>query len=517
MGEVQRVEPSALTSQAAEMMGQYWSTPADPAAPPDALPSSNSAVANLNANAETLRGYQEWAEAENTRIAEMLEIAAKAYTDVDNAYGKALEDPERQAAVEAIPIPAPSTQLPTLPAAPPSPQLLEAGGYSDVLKTQSDLLSGDQAATLKASMLQWGLASKRVADNAPRPPSGDWEGRAAEAAYERMSQFGSWLQQLSESWNDLAEAASKIISAHEKAKSEHTPIASEYALLEAQMQALASQISIGNAIEMQQAIELIRKRMEELQQQSDDVRKEYADGATFSPVKPADPPGVSGGGGPTEVGGGSQASETGGGGGQSGGDSGAMAEKMGSSLGGPTTASGQQSRQGQGQGAGGGSSAGGGSPSGGSGGGAPGGGMPTGAPSTGMPKLPSEPSLRPAAAAGGGSGGGSGSGGGGGGGGGMPATPMSAAVSAETVAPPAAAGPSTAGAAPAASGTSGAMGGMGGMAPMHGAGQQGGGKEKRRDPNLAPDEELYVEDRAWTEGVIGHRRRREVSEGKDAT
>jgi hypothetical protein len=57
-------------------------------------------------------------------------------------------------------------------------------------------------------------------------------------------------------------------------------------------------------------------------------------------------------------------------------------------------------------------------------------------------------------------------------------------------------------------------GGMGGMAPMHGA--QGGqqGKEKRRDPRLAPDEDLYVEDRPWTEGVVGNRRRKDVQDGR---
>jgi hypothetical protein len=55
----------------------------------------------------------------------------------------------------------------------------------------------------------------------------------------------------------------------------------------------------------------------------------------------------------------------------------------------------------------------------------------------------------------------------------------------------------------------------GGMAPMHSAGQGQQGKEKRRDPKLSPDEELYVEDRPWTEGVIGNRRRREVQDTRD--
>jgi hypothetical protein len=90
-------------------------------------------------------------------------------------------------------------------------------------------------------------------------------------------------------------------------------------------------------------------------------------------------------------------------------------------------------------------------------------------------------------------------------------------VSAETVGPApathaASASPGGATGGAAAGGT--AMGG--GMAPMHGAGHQNQGKEKRRNPNLSPDEDLYTEDREWTEGVIGLRRRRDVQDGKES-
>ena len=54
------------------------------------------------------------------------------------------------------------------------------------------------------------------------------------------------------------------------------------------------------------------------------------------------------------------------------------------------------------------------------------------------------------------------------------------------------------------------MGGMG-----HGAGGREGGKEKKRNANLSPDEVLYKEDRAFTDGVIGHRRRTKIDDKKD--
>ena len=56
------------------------------------------------------------------------------------------------------------------------------------------------------------------------------------------------------------------------------------------------------------------------------------------------------------------------------------------------------------------------------------------------------------------------------------------------------------------------------MAPMHGARVRRQGKEKRRNPGLAPDEDLYTEDRPWTEAVLGQSPRvKDVQDGKDAS
>jgi hypothetical protein len=143
-------------------------------------------------------------------------------------------------------------------------------------------------------------------------------------------------------------------------------------------------------------------------------------------------------------------------------------------------------------------------------------------PSTGVPPLPdefkdalagasglpgSEPSLKPASV---------GAGGGGGiPGGGIPSMPMQPGVGAESVAP---AGPGgrglpggglPGGGLPGAGGATG--GPMGGMAPMSGAGAGGqGNKEGKRGPEA--DQSLYEEDRAWTEAVIGNRRRKDAPE-----
>ena len=50
-------------------------------------------------------------------------------------------------------------------------------------------------------------------------------------------------------------------------------------------------------------------------------------------------------------------------------------------------------------------------------------------------------------------------------------------------------------------------------APGAGAGQGGDGKGKRVQ---GTEESLYSEERPWTEGVIGNRRRKDVSDSKDS-
>lgn len=58
---------------------------------------------------------------------------------------------------------------------------------------------------------------------------------------------------------------------------------------------------------------------------------------------------------------------------------------------------------------------------------------------------------------------------------------------------------------------------MGGGVGVPPGGQAQSGKEKRRTPSLSPDESLYVEDREYTEEVIGARKRRTIQDPKAST
>lgn len=511
MGSGLGVVTAELNGLATGMESGPWFSPSVDVVAPDELEVARNAAANLNENARLLEQYQKWAEAENRRTAEMLRFAAKAYEDVDKRYADRMDDPGRQAEIEAIAVPVPSTPMPPLPEGPPAVQPLSAGDYSDVNRTQQLLSAGDHGASLDVAEVHWAMAATSVEAHAAPQKVTSWEGDAADGARDRMNKFSDWLQDLSAAWQRLSQAAVRVQASHTSALAEHTNIYTRYQFLEARLQELAAQITVDNAIDTQNEMARIQKEMEDLQRRSDEVRQEYANNAAFDSVQVDRPPFASSAGSHAPGGG-----DAGGdGGGQPTEDPTAMADKMAQSLGQPTGAgapSGGGAPFGGGAPSGGGVPSGGGAPSGGSGsGGGTSGGAPGGAPSTGTPKLPTEPSLRPAASGGGGSGGGAA----GGSGGGMPSSPMSPAVTAETVAP----GPTVpagAGAAPGSSTGGSSVGGMGaGMAPMgHGAGGLQG-KEKHRDPRLAPDEDLYTEDRPWTEAVVGNRRRREVQDGAD--
>ncbi len=100
------------------------------------------------------------------------------------------------------------------------------------------------------------------------------------------------------------------------------------------------------------------------------------------------------------------------------------------------------------------------------------------------------------------------------GGGAAPAMPL--APAADGAADPSSVRPAAAGDAGAAgrggAAAGGAMGGGGGGMPMGGHGQGAGGSKTKGSQQ--DDEALYTEDRAWTEAVIGNRRRQDSKEGK---
>ena len=519
-GEELQVDPRDLHGKAAQIDALSW--PSQAAQPPlisaDALVIASVAVTNLQVNADGLWARQAYGQKEGERLAQTLRNVGDAYAQIDQMSGEdigatvggpAPTGPGATVYPKPVDIPAsPSPEAMPIPKG----QLASDQGFMDVSAAEVALDSGDDGESLRAAAAMWRANGRSLATSAEafEVNSLDWEGEAADAAYGKFNAYRDWLISLAESWKNLADEADRIASEHDKARAAHQPIAEEYKQLEEQ--------TMGKPLTPQVMANL--ERMAELQASSEEIRTSYAAGATTRQVEPDDPPSPVVSGTPVTADDHRRARRpapnaadarqagAGAGGGQPGGAGQAPPEGMPQEAPVSPMSAAEQAGQAASQGA----SQGGGSPGGGQGGsqgGAPSGGAPSGAPpgmpglGKGDPKLPTDPSLRPAAAGGGGSGGGAG-------GGGMPSSPLQPAVGAETVAPTpvTATGASTT----AAGGTSGggamAGGGMGGMAPMMGGARGGESGDKKRNPQLSEDEEIYTEERPHTEPVIGHRPRR---------
>lgn len=482
----------------------------------DALPNTQAAVDNLNANAETLARYQTMADQQNQKLNEMLRITAGEYRKVDEKYADKINTEARAGEVDAIAIPEPGTQVSPVPdLAPFTP--VTSGGYSDVEQTQQALLDGDHGASLQAAAAQWTAAAAATRSNDTGGFPTNWEGEAADAAMTQLNDYAIWLGELAAAWDELAAAAEQVLAAHIATMANHSVIYSQYMILKAQLAELAAHPA-GQGVAMAE----VQRQLMQLQERSDDLREDYAGHSNFSPARVPDPGYAEKAG--KGIGPGGPGSQGGSGGGSGGGspaggapDAGQQpvspqsASPMGGQPQGNPTGAGSPS-SGKGSSSGGGSpSPGAGSPSGGGkpGGGVPGGGLPGGGgiPETGLPDVGlDDPRVSPA-------GGGSGGGAGGGAGGGKPSVPLQPNVGPETVAPGTGGGGARGGGSGAipASAMGAGMGGIGGgMGGMGHGGQQG--REKRRDPRFAPDEDVYVEDRAYTEPVIGNRRRKDVQD-----
>ncbi|UXA18243.1 PPE domain-containing protein [Mycobacterium sp. SMC-4] len=516
--EVQ-VEPEDLHRKATQIESLVWtSASAQPElVAPDALIVSSVAVTNLAVNARALWAHQQFGKIEGTRLAQTLHNVADAYAQIDQASaqdiaatidgdGTPLADTTVYPKAVTTPAPPRPPAMPIPKGQPPADQMMFPPD------AQRALDAGDHGASLQAVAQLWRSNAQTLEGSARQFEVNSvlWEGAAADAAYAKFTRYRDWLIGLAESWKRLAGEADRIAQAHRTARQDHHPVADEYQQLHDSV--MGKPLSPYTYSTME--------RMAELQARSESLRNAYArDGQPYQ-ITPEEPPnpvvsGVpvtlqdhrharradprsddsrrgapsAGNGSSSEAGGGAPRPTQHAATSPAGGSPAATQAPEGNSPAGSPSGGAPSS----------------GAPSGATPGGAPGAGSPgSTAPTHPKPEptFPRGPSVQPAAHSGAGAGGG-------GGGAGVPAGPLQPAVSAETVAPTPVVAPSAPAPAQGAGGSGGAAmgGGMGGMAPMmHGA--QGNTGEKKRNPQLSEDEELYTEDRPWTEPVVGNRARR---------
>ena len=282
-GEV-RVDTGDLTARAGQIEGLTWPNQgAQPQLiPPDTLQEANTAILNLDTNAQGLWRFQEYGRLEGLRLAETLKLVADAYDRVDfnamediNNGGEGASPPEAPG-VNKLPEPPPPTKLPL-----PEGQLVDDGLL--VPDVQTNLLAGDQAASLRAAAAMWrqNAASLATAAEGFEVSTVNWEGEAADAAYRKFNDYRSWLTSLSGSWTRLADEADRVAQAHFNTLDKHQPIFDEYMRLQAEF--LASKDDIGRANQ-------IAERMAQLQKDSEEVRWQYAAEGQPNQIEPEDPP-----------------------------------------------------------------------------------------------------------------------------------------------------------------------------------------------------------------------------------
>lgn len=486
----------------------------DPGAP-DSLEITAAALNQLKASSSRLELTFAAADIEARRMASALRAGADAF---DKVVSQSKEEFDKHMHSDgARPSNKVETVVPSgvMDAAPatvnvPYPASAETGGFANWRESAKKIHNGDGTSALKDFSNEWArchswLGTHHVNDfNAP---NGD--GTAADAYTNAMNLLRSWWHDMIPECGRMVQQAENFISAHRDLVSEH-PTLDDVATYE--------KMDPGGLVSVVIALSPVATLgkgalNKYFQERSEAALKKYSDRIAFKEIRPGMPPSIRGlpstpGANPPGVN--PPGTNPPGTSAPPGGATPEVPEMPSVETPSMSPASADPSA---GQGSGG-SPSGGGAPSGGApSGGAPSGGMPSGGlpkGTEGMPEMPGleEPSLKPASAGGGG-------GGMGGGGGGMPAGPLGPAVGAETVAA-SPSGARGAGAGPAGmpggTGAGGMGGGMGGMGGGHGQGGQG--KEKRRNPNLTEDEELYVEDRAYTEAVIGRRARKDVKDGK---
>ncbi len=456
------VDQQEILNRATEVESPMVAAPVDVPASPCGLTAAQNAARQLVLSADNMRAYLDAGAKERRRLATSLRNAAKAYGDVEDEATTAMNNDGASRIEAESPGSAGGDSSAGLN---DTPTVAAAGepDFTDLKTAATKLESGDQGVSFANFADGWNSYNLALQGDLKRFREFDnWDGDAAAACTASLDQQREWILHMAKLSAAMAKQAQYVAQLQVWARRSHPTLADITKLEE-----LSKDPNYKD-----QAIKLYA----EYQAKSEQVLTDYTNKAALEPVNPPKPPAA------VKI------------------DPPPPAQPQGLIPGFLMPPSD-------------------GSPGGGTGapqsapmmpppGGAGGGGMPAGtaaeltaAGREAAAKLPGDLSVKAASL-------------GGGGGGGVPSMPLAPAMGVdgggESVRP-AAAG-DLGGPGQGKPGAGGATGGGGMGMPMGGAGQgQGGSKTKGAQQD---DEALYTEDRAWTEAVIGNRRRQDSKESK---
>ena len=495
MTQTLNVEYDELISRAQELEKPMPPPPADNPRPPCTLPFVNDAATQLALSADSMRLYLAACEREWRRLATSLRNAAKAYEEVDEEAADSITNETNMksggASMVAFCDPDEDWGGWTPPPPPPPPPPVQVP-YYEVRQAATDIESPDQGTGFEEFAKYWDVYQRNLQTTTYRfRPFTNWEGTSATLVEANFAAHRTWIYSVAQSISAMAAQAKTVRSAHLWAITQHP---SSYEVWEADKWYMIYKTDpyYKNNPNTPYYLSNMMQWYADMQAKSEEVLGEYVKrgGLPLPPVYPTpppsayriDPPAPKPNPDDPDNPDNPDVPDP---------DIPGPDDDYNDTPSTPTTPS---------------------TPS-----------VPTtpSTSSTGVPPLGDEfkdalaaatagaggePTLKPASV---------GAGGGGGGipGSGIPSMPLQPSVGAESVAPAGPGGRGMPGAGGGMPGAGGAMGGgpMGGMAPMAGAGAGGqGNKEGKRGPEA--DESLYEEDRAWTEAVIGNRRRKDAPE-----
>ncbi|OSC39275.1 type VII secretion system ESX-1 target EspB [Mycobacterium decipiens] len=451
------VDQQEILNRANEVEAPMADPPSDVPMTPCDLTAAKNAAQQLVLSAENMREYLVAGAKERQRLATSLRNAAKAYGDVDEEAATAL-DSDGEGTVQAESAGAvggdSSAELSE------TPRVATTGepNFMDLKEAARKLETGDQGSSFAHFADGWNSYNLTLQGDVKRFRGFDhWEGDAATACEASFDQQREWILHMAKLSAAMAKQAQYVAQLHVWARREHPTYADIVGL---------EKLYAENPSARDQILPVYA----EYQQRSEKVLTEYNNKAALEPVNPPKPPAA------IKI------------------DPPPPAQEQGlipgflmppaDGSGTPTTGLPATPMV---------------PPTGAGGGGLPAGTAAelTSAGREAAAQLSGDVAVKAASL--------------GGGGGGAPSMPLGPAMGdAESVRPAAAGDIAGAGQGRAPGGA--AMGGGGMGMPMGGAHQgQGGSKTKGSQQD---DEALYTEDRAWTEAVIGNRRRQDSKESK---
>jgi hypothetical protein len=177
------------------------------------------AATQLALNADAMRLYFKTCEREWKILADSLRNAAKAYREVDEGAADAIKNDTSTAGVTSESVTSASVTANAEIWTPPPPTLTFEYPYYEVRQAAQDIEAGDQGTAFRAFAKEWDTFQRTFQQDTMNRfrPFISWEGEARTAVEANFDQQRQWVISMVALCNELASQANMVVDAHKKA------------------------------------------------------------------------------------------------------------------------------------------------------------------------------------------------------------------------------------------------------------------------------------------------------------